>query len=120
MNFLGAGTKTTFPWLQNLHQTRGASLTDATGHTHPATPVTTDANGLPTSSGSWAGPGRWIVRLTAPLTGAKPGTSLVLHLADGTSRTFTVATTRTTTTATAASSRTPLTVMALTESPQFC
>jgi hypothetical protein len=26
LNFLGAGTKTTFPWLQRLHHTRGASL----------------------------------------------------------------------------------------------
>jgi hypothetical protein len=24
LNFLGAGTKTTFPWLQSLHHTRGA------------------------------------------------------------------------------------------------
>ncbi|OLM29859.1 secreted transglycosylase [Pseudonocardia sp. Ae717_Ps2] len=91
---------------------QAVSLTDPTGQTHPATPVTTSASGLPTTTGSWAGPDRWVLRVAAALPAATPGAGLVLHLADGTTRTFTVQTTRNTTTAAAASTMSPLVVLA--------
>lgn len=91
---------------------QAVSLTDPTGQTHPATPVTTSASGLPTTTGSWAGPDRWVLRLAAAPPAATPGAGLVLHLADGTTRTFTVQTIRNTTTAAAASTMSPLLVLA--------
>ncbi|MEQ3552887.1 C40 family peptidase [Pseudonocardia nematodicida] len=81
------------------------------GLARPVSPVAQGPDGLPAAVGSHASPRGWTVRLDAPLTMPRPGATVLLQLADGTSHSFTIQSTSTASSTEAAASTAPLVIV---------